>query len=164
MGILDKIMGKESAKETVVSGGREKAAGAKIRAEMKKAKPESARKKNLEKKEKAAQPKKESRSGKVSKKEENFAHRILLEPLVTEKSTELNQLNKYVFKVNPNSGKREIKSAIEDYYGVGVVKVNIVKIFPKKRIHGRTIGWKQGYKKAIITLREGDTIGAVEGV
>lgn len=76
----------------------------------------------------------------------------------------MGQFGKYVFKVNPRAGKHEIKSAVEDYYGVGVTKVNIIKIHPKKRIHGRIVGYKQGFKKAIVTLQEGDAIGAVSEV
>ena len=63
-----------------------------------------------------------------------------------------------------DSGKFQIKEAIEGYYGVQVVSVNTIKINPKKRIHGRTIGWKKGFKKAVVTLRAGDTIGIAEGV
>lgn len=101
---------------------------------------------------------------KVSKKEENIAHRVLLENLISEKSTLLAAQNKYVFKVTKEAGKFQIKEAIEGYYGVQVVSVNTIRINPKKRIHGRTIGWKKGFKKAVVTLRSGDTIGAAEGV
>ncbi|HLM84100.1 MAG TPA: 50S ribosomal protein L23 [Candidatus Bathyarchaeia archaeon] len=93
-----------------------------------------------------------------------MAHRILLENMISEKSTLLASENKYVFKVAKLAGKFQIKEAVEGYYGVQVVGVNTIKISPKKRIHGRTIGWKKGYKKAIVTLREGDSITAVEGV
>ncbi len=72
--------------------------------------------------------------------------------------------NKYVFKVSQHSGKFQIKEAIEGYYGVKVVAVNTIKIPPKKRIHGRFVGYKKGYKKAIVKLRQGDTIGVAEGV
>jgi large subunit ribosomal protein L23 len=105
----------------------------------------------------------EAKRKKVSKRENNIAHNVLLELLVTEKSTELGQLGKYAFKVNQDAGKNRVKEAVEGYYGVGVTKVNIVKIRPKKRLHGRTVGWKKGFKKAIVTLQEGDAIGA-EGV
>lgn len=106
----------------------------------------------------------ETKTRKVAKKEENLAYRALLEPLVSEKSTGLGQFNKYVFKVHSKASKFQVKSAVEDYYGVGVTKVNIIKIRPKKRIHGRTVGWKQGFKKAVVTLAAGDTIGVTEGV
>lgn len=108
--------------------------------------------------------KKEIAKRKVSKKDENIAHRVLLENLISEKSTLLAAQNKYVFKVTKDAGKFQIKEAIEGYYGVQVVSVNTIKINPKKRIHGRTIGWKKGFKKAVVTLRSGDTIGVAEGV
>ena len=101
---------------------------------------------------------------KVAKKEENIAHKVLFENLISEKSTLLAAENKYVFKVHPKAGKHEIKEAVEGYYGAQVIGVNTIRIKPKKRIQGRTVGWKKGFKKAVVTLREGDTIGAVEGV
>jgi large subunit ribosomal protein L23 len=113
---------------------------------------------------KTAKSKKEVAKRNVSKKEENIAHRVLLENLISEKSTLLAAQNKYVFKVKKNAGKYQIKEAVEGYYGVQVVSVNTIKINPKKRIHGRTIGWKKGFKKAVVTLRAGDTIGVAEGV
>ncbi|MDD5490019.1 MAG: 50S ribosomal protein L23 [Candidatus Moranbacteria bacterium] len=93
-----------------------------------------------------------------------MAHRILVEPFITEKSTSLGEFNKYVFRVDQKAGKRQIKEAIQDYYGVRVASVHTIKIHPKKRIHGRTIGYKKGYKKAIVTLVAGDTIGINESV
>ena len=120
--------------------------------------------KHVTKAAKPVKPKKEVVKRKVAKKDENIAHRVLLENLISEKSTLLAAQNKYVFKVTKDSGKFQIKEAIEGYYGVQVVSVNTIKINPKKRIHGRTIGWKKGFKKAVVTLRAGDTIGVAEGV
>ncbi len=157
MGILDRILGK---KEKESKKAEKKIAPFKAE----KRKPFSAEKTPRGKTKKVAKSKKESKIRKVAKKENNIAHQILIEPLMTEKATNLGQLNKYVFKVFPGANKSQVKSAVEDYYGVGVVSVNIVKIHPKKRIQGQTIGWKQGFKKAIVTLQAGDTIGAVEGV
>ena len=181
MSIFDKILGK-SAQGGPASGGEdklEKKSGKKtekVEVETKSldAKSEKTAKiedkkseKPVAKKAKAAKIeklKKEVAKRKVSKKDENIAHRVLLENLISEKSTLLAAQNKYVFKVTKDSGKFQIKEAIEGYYGVQVVSVNTIKINPKKRIHGRTIGWKKGFKKAIVTLREGDSIAAVEGV
>lgn len=156
MSIFDRFKSKKEDKEKPVEK-KEKPKAARlparqVKAEKKEAKPKTER------------PKKEAKTRKVAKKEENLAYRELLEPLVSEKSTGLGQFNKYVFKVHPKASKFQIKSAVEDYYGVGVTKVNIVKIHPKKRIHGRTVGWKQGFKKAVVTLRAGDAIGVTEGV
>ena len=153
MGIFDTIIGKKE-EEKKPSEKPKKTAEAKI-AEKKE--------KTVEKKP-SEKPKAKPVGKKMAKRDENIAHRIILEPIISEKSTTLGAENKYVFKVSQNSGKFQIKEAIEGYYGVGVIGVNTIKIHPKKRIHGRTIGYKKGYKKAIVTLRQGDTIGVTEGV
>jgi large subunit ribosomal protein L23 len=130
----------------------------------------SAKKTRIERKDrkearvKKESPKKPEKARKIVKKEDSIAHKILIEPFITEKSTSLGQFNKYVFKVDRKAGKNQIKEAIQDYYGVEVTKVNVIKIHPKKRIHGRTIGWKKGFKKAVVTLKEGDLIGVADGV
>ena len=165
MGIFDKILGKTEEK---VDKKAEKVV--KDKAEKKSEKP-AAKKSNSAKivkpQPEAGQPlaeKKEIAKRKIAKKEENIAHKTLLENLISEKATMLASQNKYVFKVSKHAGKFQIKEAVEGYYGVQVVSVNTIKISPKKRIHGRTIGWKKGFKKAVVTLREGDAIAAVEGV
>jgi large subunit ribosomal protein L23 len=160
MGFLDKLIGKkEEEKKPEVK--KEKAGT--VRAEKK----AEAKKEKVAKTEKVAKPekpKKGVKARKVAKKNENIAHKILLENLISEKSTQLAADNKHVFKVANNASKFQIKEAVEGYHGVQVISVNTIKIRPKKRIHGRTIGWKKGYKKAVVTLAEGDTITAVEGV
>ena len=98
-----------------------------------------------------------------SEKFSNIACKALIEPRVTEKSHDLMALNKYVFKVAKESDKNTIKKAIEELYGVKVIKVNIINIPSKKRIYARKVGWKSGYKKAIITLKKGDRIELFEG-
>lgn len=86
------------------------------------------------------------------------AYRILKEPHITEKATDLVKSNQYIFKVYPRTNKAEIKKAIEGLYGVDVVSVNIVKIPPKKRMVGKIEGWSGGCKKAIIKIKEGQAI------
>lgn len=170
MGIFDKILGKEKKAEKPESVKGEKSARGdsistkEIESPKKTDKKPIAKKEKIVKSEKTAKPRKEIKARKVAKKDENIAHKVLLENLISEKSTMLATQNKYIFKVAKLAGKFQIKEAIEGYYGVQVVGVNTIKINPKKRIHGRTIGWKKGYKKAIVTLRSGDTIGAAEGV
>lgn len=144
MGIFDKIIGRKPAEGESASEKEKKPASVEIE-RPKKAKVKS------------------EKVVKAVKKEKNIAHQILVEPFITEKSTSLGQFNKYVFRVNQKADKNQIKEAVQDYYGVGVTSVNIIKIHPKKRIHGRTVGWKQGFKKAVVTLREGDAIGVAEG-
>lgn len=86
------------------------------------------------------------------------AYRILKAPHVTEKATDLTKKNQYVFKVCPKANKTEIKKAIEDLYEVDVASVKIINVPPKKRRLGRISGWRKGYKKAIIQIKEGQKI------
>jgi len=86
------------------------------------------------------------------------AYRILKTPQVTEKATDLTKKNQYVFKVWPGANKVEIKKAIEDLYGVDVLDVKIIKVPRKKRRLGRISGWRKGYKKAIVKIKEGQKI------
>jgi len=97
---------------------------------------------------------------KISEKD----YQILIEPWITEKSHQLIAVNKYIFKIFKDANKIKVKRTIENLYNVKVIKVNIVNIPKKKRIYGRTKGWKSGFKKAVITLKEGSKIELFEGV
>jgi len=83
---------------------------------------------------------------------------VLISPHIAEKPTRLMDLNQYVFKVFPKANKVEIKKAIKEIYNVDVLKVRIINIPKKMRRKGRNIGWKKGYKKAIITVKKGQEI------
>jgi large subunit ribosomal protein L23 len=83
---------------------------------------------------------------------------IIKYPIVTDKATRLLENNKYSFIVNPKSNKFSIKSAIEDLFGVTVVKINTCNMPKKRKRIGKYIGWKPQFKKAIVTLSQGDTI------
>lgn len=83
---------------------------------------------------------------------------ILKVPLVTEKATNLAKRNQYVFKVFPKANKSEIKKSIENLYGVDVLDVRIGKVPRKRRRLGRIRGWRKGYKKAIVRIKEGQKI------
>ncbi|OGZ17769.1 MAG: 50S ribosomal protein L23 [Candidatus Nealsonbacteria bacterium RBG_13_36_15] len=85
-------------------------------------------------------------------------YNVLKTPHITEKATDLTKENKYIFKVFPRTNKKEIKRAIEGLYNVDVVSVRIINIPPKRRRLGRTLGWRKGYKKAIIKIKEGQKI------
>lgn len=87
-----------------------------------------------------------------------IAFRILERPHITEKAINLGQENKYVFKVNQDANKNEVKKAIQELYGVKVEDVNIINIPKKKRRLGRSEGFKSGYKKAVVTVKQGDKI------
>ncbi len=96
-----------------------------------------------------------------SKKAKRFSvqpHGILKSAHITEKATDLGKNNQYVFEVFLKANKSEIKKAVEEIFNVDVVGVNIVKIPAKRRRLGRTLGWKKGYKKAIIKVRKGQKI------
>jgi large subunit ribosomal protein L23 len=83
---------------------------------------------------------------------------LILKPIVTEKATLQMEENKYVFDVLPVATKPEIKAAIESLFDVRVTSVNTLKLPRKKRRVGRYLGYKAQYKRAIVTLQEGDTI------
>ena len=83
---------------------------------------------------------------------------LILKPIVTEKATIQLEENKYVFNVLPKATKPEIRAAIESLFDVTVTKVNTLRLPRKKRRVGRFLGYKPQYKRAIVTLREGDSI------
>lgn len=83
---------------------------------------------------------------------------LILQPIVTEKATFLMEENKYIFEVAPKATKPEIKAAIESLFNVKVAKVNTMNPPRKKRRVGRFLGFKPQYKKAIVTLKEGDSL------
>jgi|YelNatPaOPRAMG01_1025707.scaffolds.fasta_scaffold17880_1 large subunit ribosomal protein L23 len=86
-------------------------------------------------------------------------HFILKKPLVTERTTDLNILGKYVFIVASNATKPEVKKAVKEIYKADVVSVNMINRAPKrKRLRGIMNGKRSGYKKAIVTLKEGQKI------
>ena len=88
----------------------------------------------------------------------------IIAPLVTEKSTNLSEQNKVVFKVGKNSNKKNLKTNIEKIFKVNVIKINIINKQPRKKItRGRKVKI-QGYKKAIITLKKGQSIDLTTGI
>ncbi len=88
---------------------------------------------------------------------------IIWQPWITEKAHAAMTENKYVFKVKKNCSKNMIANAIEKMYGVKVIAVNVVNVPAKKRMYGRYEGLKSGYRKAVVTLREGDKIELFKG-
>ena len=88
---------------------------------------------------------------------------ILLAPVVSEKSYSSLADRKYTFKVHPDAHKTQVRQAVETLFGVKVERVNIVKVQPKPKRRGLYKGTRQGWKKAIVQLREGDTIDVFEG-
>jgi len=86
------------------------------------------------------------------------AYRVLKTPHVTEKATDLTKKNQYLFKIWPGANKVEVKKAIKDLYGVDVLSVKIINVPSKRRRLGRISGWRKGYKKAIVRIKEGQKI------
>jgi|TARA_B100001540_G_scaffold116841_1_gene104733 large subunit ribosomal protein L23 len=88
----------------------------------------------------------------------------IISPVITEKSTNLSEQNKIIFKINKNANKKNIKKNIEKIFKVNVIKVNIInKKTRTKLTRGRKVK-VVGYKKAIITLKKGQTIDLTTGV
>jgi large subunit ribosomal protein L23 len=87
---------------------------------------------------------------------------ILNQALLTEKATMLSaNLNKYSFTVAPSASRTNVKTAVENAFGVKVLKVNVLNVKPKSkrdRTRRNKQGFTSGYKKAIITLQAGDSI------
>jgi large subunit ribosomal protein L23 len=83
---------------------------------------------------------------------------IIKYPLITDKSTRLLENNQYSFVVDKYSDKITIKDAIEYLFNVKVVKVNTCRLPRKQKRVGKYMGWKPQYKKAVVSLAEGDVI------
>jgi large subunit ribosomal protein L23 len=92
----------------------------------------------------------------------HFSEDIIIRPIMSEKSNDLESLNAYTFEVAPDVNKIQIKKAIEEIFSVTVLKVrtqrylgkSVVKRFKRSRINGK----KKNWKKAIVTLKSGDMI------
>ena len=101
---------------------------------------------------------------KGNKHDTKEAYKVLIRALITEKASYLKAENKYLFEVNPDTNKNEIKKAIYHVYGVWPSKVNVSNLGGKNKRYGRSVGVTKARKKAIVTLKEGDGIELYEGV
>src|SRR5207247_10452973 len=91
-------------------------------------------------------------------------HVLIVRPLVTEKSSASFQANKtYTFKCHPEATKPQIKAAIETLFKVTVTDVRTLVMRAKRRTYGRYAGTRGPWKKAIVSLKEGDAIQVFEG-
>ena len=88
----------------------------------------------------------------------------IISPNITEKSTSLSEYNKIVFKVHKNASKNSIKKSIEKIFKVNVVKINTINLKGKSKMVKNKKAFKPGYKKAIITLKKGQSIDLATGV
>ncbi|MBM3134791.1 MAG: 50S ribosomal protein L23 [Chloroflexi bacterium] len=91
-------------------------------------------------------------------------YEVLRRPLVTEKVTRQGSQNQYAFEVALNANKVQIKEAVEMAFKVKVVAVNTSRVHGKERRLGRTKGFTPDWKKAVVTLQEGQKIEVFEGV
>jgi large subunit ribosomal protein L23 len=150
MGILEKlkINKKEEAKEVK--------AGAEVvvkKEEVKKSKTTIKAKADS----KTATPVKKSKGSKLF-------HRILLHPVVTEKSAKEEGNNKYSFIVSVTANKNEIIQSVKEAYGIKPLGVRTLNVEGKKKRYGKYNGRRSGYKKAIVTMPAGKKIDIHEGV
>ena len=83
---------------------------------------------------------------------------VIKRSIITERATDLTAIGKYVFMVEPDATKNEVKKAVKAIYNVDVVTVNIVNQHAKTRRYRNTTAKRGGYKKAIATLKEGQKI------
>jgi large subunit ribosomal protein L23 len=88
---------------------------------------------------------------------------VLLRPVVSEKSYGQITQNRYTFKVHQDAHKTQVRQAVEQLFDVTVVAVNIIKVQPKPKRRGLTKGERQGWKKAIVQLKPGDSIEIFQG-
>ena len=85
-------------------------------------------------------------------------------PVITEKATILSEQNKTVFKVDKKANKKTIKKNIEKIFKVNVIKVNIINKHTKRKIKQGRLSKKTGYKKAVVTLKKGQSIDLATGI
>ena len=95
---------------------------------------------------------------------QNKAYQVILNPLVTEKSTQLSEFNKIVFSVPVNATKLEVKSSIEKIFSVKVLTVNTILHKGKVKRFKGVLGKRSNTKKAIVTRAPGNTIDLSVGV
>ncbi len=100
----------------------------------------------------------------IVKSDTKDAYRVLVKPLISEKAAHLKLQNKYLFQVSTSTTKNEIKKAIFHVYGVWPIEVNVINIKGKKVRYGKSQGTTKDKKKAIITLKSGDSMEVYEGV
>ena len=93
----------------------------------------------------------------------NFLDTIL-SPVITEKATTLSEFNKMVFKVHKGASKNSIKKSIEKIFKVNVIKINTINLRRKNKIVRGRKSSKPGYKKAIVTLKKGQSIDLATGI
>lgn len=91
-------------------------------------------------------------------------HNIVVKPLVTEKSSAAYQARKeYAFRVAVDATKRDVRAALEKLFGVTVTSVRTMQMRRREVVRGKSRGKSEAWKKAIVTLKDGDSIAVFEG-
>ena len=88
----------------------------------------------------------------------------IISPAVTEKATSLSEFNKMVFKVHKGASKKSIKKSIEKIFKVNVIKINTINLRGKTKLVRGKKSSRPGYKKAIVTLKKGQSIDLATGI
>lgn len=88
---------------------------------------------------------------------------VIIRPVISEKSTELFEQNKYVFRIAFDANKQLVKQAVKELFGVRPESVNIIRVRGKKKRLRYKSGNTSAWKKAIVTLKDGDTIEIFDG-
>lgn len=88
---------------------------------------------------------------------------IVIRPIITERGTDSMSIGRYTFEVHMSANKHQVKKAIEELFKVNVIDVNTMIVKGKIRGFGRSTGKRKNWKKAIVSLREGDSIPLFEG-
>ena len=91
-------------------------------------------------------------------------HEVLSRPIVTEKSTLLQESGQYTFQVAPGANKTQVKQAVEYSFKVTVLDVRITMRHGKRKRYGRQYKKMPDTKKAVVTLKSGDRINIIEGI
>ena len=88
----------------------------------------------------------------------------IISPTITEKATSLSEFNKIVFRVHEGASKNSIKKNIEKIFKVNVIKINTINLKGKTKMVRNKKAYKSGYKKAIVTLKKGQSIDLSTGI
>ena len=88
---------------------------------------------------------------------------VVIAPIISEKSYAQVAEHRYTFRVHQDAHKTQVRQAVEELFDVTVVAVNIIKVQPKPKRRGLYKGTRPGWKKAIVQIREGETIPIFEG-
>ena len=88
----------------------------------------------------------------------------IVSPVITEKATILSEFNKTVFRVHKNASKNSIKKSIEKIFKVNVIKINTINLKGKTKLVKGKKSSRPGYKKAIVTLKKGQSIDLATGI